>query len=80
MLLHWFCLRLQLFGFVVRMERGQRRITSQYAQASSRVRQAYSGSNKPFAIKVNMAGVIPSIFASSILFFLPPLPNGLVKQ
>lgn len=55
--------------FVVRMERGQRRITIQYArrQAGGRAQGAAQTSHLP--LKINMAGVIPVIFASSILLF-----------
>jgi preprotein translocase subunit SecY len=53
---------------IVRIERGQRRITINDAkrQQGRRVMQAQS-SHLP--LKVNMAGVIPAIFASSILLF-----------
>ena len=53
---------------IVFIERGQRRITVNYAkrQQGNKVFQAQS-SHLP--LKVNMAGVIPAIFASSILFF-----------
>lgn len=54
--------------FVVRMERGQRRITIQYARRQSG-RQAYSAQTSHLPLKINMAGVIPVIFASSILLF-----------
>lgn len=52
--------------FIVRVERGQRRITVNYAkrQQGRRVFQAQS-SHLP--LKINMAGVIPAIFASSLL-------------
>lgn len=50
---------------VVRIERGQRRITVNYAKRQQG-RQAQS-SHLP--LKINMAGVIPAIFASSILLF-----------
>ena len=52
--------------FVVRVERGQRRITVNYAkrQQGRRMMQAQS-SHLP--LKINMAGVIPAIFASSLL-------------
>jgi preprotein translocase subunit SecY len=55
-------------GFVVFMERGQRRITINYAkrQQGSRV---YAAQSSHLPLKVNMAGVIPPIFASSILLF-----------
>jgi preprotein translocase subunit SecY len=53
---------------VVFIERGQRRITVNYAkrQQGRRMMQAQA-SHLP--LKVNMAGVIPAIFASSILLF-----------
>ncbi|MBX2857100.1 MAG: preprotein translocase subunit SecY [Cellvibrionaceae bacterium] len=54
--------------FVVRMERGQRRITIQYARRQAG-RQAYSAQTSHLPLKINMAGVIPVIFASSILLF-----------
>ena len=56
---------------VVFVEQSQRRIPVQYAK---RVvgRRTYGGSSTYIPIKVNMAGVIPVIFASSILF-LPML-------
>ena len=54
--------------FVVYMERAQRRITVNYArrQQGRRMMQAQS-THLPF--KINMSGVIPPIFASSILMF-----------
>lgn len=55
--------------FVVRMERGQRRITIQYARKQVG-RQGYAAQQTShLPLKVNMAGVIPVIFASSILLF-----------
>lgn len=54
--------------FVVRMERGQRRITIQYARRQAG-RQAYAAQTSHLPLKINMAGVIPVIFASSILLF-----------
>lgn len=55
-------------AFVVFMERAQRRIPVQYAK---RVvgRRVYGGSNTYLPLRVNTAGVIPVIFASSILVF-----------
>ncbi len=52
--------------FVVFVERGQRRITVNYAQ-----RQPGRGPSQSshLPLKVNMAGVIPAIFASSLLLF-----------
>ncbi|RLA47740.1 MAG: preprotein translocase subunit SecY [Gammaproteobacteria bacterium] len=54
--------------FVVFIERGQRRITVNYAQRQQR-RGAYSQQSSHLPLKVNMAGVIPAIFASSLLLF-----------
>ena len=54
--------------FVVFIERGQRRITVNYAQRQQG-RQAYAPQSSHLPLKVNMAGVIPAIFASSLLLF-----------
>lgn len=53
---------------IVRIERGQRRITVNYAkrQVGRRVMQ---GQSSHLPLRVNMSGVIPPIFASSILLF-----------
>ncbi len=59
---------LVITGFVVFMERGQRRITVNYAQRQ-RGRKMYAGQSSHLPLKVNMAGVIPPIFASSIILF-----------
>jgi preprotein translocase subunit SecY len=59
---------LAVTGFVVFMERGQRRITVNYAQRQ-RGRKMYAGQSSHLPLKVNMAGVIPPIFASSIILF-----------
>ena len=53
--------------FVVFIERGQRRLTINYAQRQGR--QAYNAQASHLPLKVNMAGVIPAIFASSMLLF-----------
>ena len=58
-------------AFVVLMEQGQRRIPVQYAKRMVGRRQ-YGGSSTYIPIKVNQAGVIPVIFASSMLY-LPVL-------
>ncbi len=57
-----------VIAFVVIMERGQRRIKVQYAK---RVvgRQMFGGSANYLPLRINSAGVIPPIFASSILMF-----------
>ncbi|NVK43267.1 MAG: preprotein translocase subunit SecY [Oceanospirillaceae bacterium] len=55
-------------AFVVFMERGQRRITINYAKRQQG-RRVYAAQSSHLPLKVNMAGVIPPIFASSILLF-----------
>jgi preprotein translocase subunit SecY len=54
--------------FVVYMERGQRRITVNYARRQGG-RQAYMNQSSHLPLKLNMAGVIPPIFASSLIMF-----------
>lgn len=58
-------LALAVIWGVVRIERGQRRITVNYAKRQ----QGYSAQSSHLPLKINMAGVIPAIFASSILLF-----------
>lgn len=53
---------------VVFVERGQRRITINYARRQQGRRQ-YAAQSSHLPLKVNMAGVIPAIFASSLLLF-----------
>jgi len=53
---------------VVFIEGGQRRVTVNYARRQQG-RQAYQAQSSHLPLKVNMAGVIPAIFASSILLF-----------
>jgi preprotein translocase subunit SecY len=57
-----------VIGVIVFVERGQRRIPIQYAK---RVvgRKAYGGQSTHLPLKVNTSGVIPPIFASSLLLF-----------
>lgn len=55
-------------GFVVFVERGQRRITVNYAKRQVG-RKLYAGQSSHLPLKLNMAGVIPPIFASSIILF-----------
>lgn len=54
--------------FVVYMERAQRRITVNYARRQQG-RKMYAAQSTHLPFKINMAGVIPPIFASSILMF-----------
>ncbi len=53
---------------VVFIERGQRRITVNYAKRQQG-RKMFAAQSSHLPLKVNMAGVIPAIFASSILLF-----------
>lgn len=57
-----------VIGFIVFIERGQRRITINYAKRQQG-RRTYQAQSSHLPLKVNMAGVIPAIFASSILLF-----------
>jgi len=58
---------LAVIYFIVKVERGQRRITVNYAQRQGRV--AYQNQQTHLPLKLNMSGVIPAIFASSIVIF-----------
>jgi preprotein translocase subunit SecY len=58
---------LAVIYFIVRVERGQRRITVNYAQRQGRV--AYQNPQTHLPLKINMSGVIPAIFASSLVIF-----------
>ena len=57
---------LLIVGFVVFIERGERRITVNYAKRQQG-RRVYQAQSSALPLKVNMAGVIPAIFASSLL-------------
>ncbi len=61
-------LMLAVVGFIVFIEQGQRRIPVQYAK---RVigRKLYGGQSTHLPLKINTSGVIPPIFASSIIMF-----------
>lgn len=65
-------------GFVVFVERGQRRITVNYARRQQG-RKAYAAQSSHLPLKLNMAGVIPAIFASAIILF-PATLGDLVGQ
>ncbi|MDX6326581.1 MAG: preprotein translocase subunit SecY [Nocardioidaceae bacterium] len=62
---------LVIVATVILMEQGQRRIPVQYARRMVG-RKMYGGSSTYIPLKVNQAGVIPVIFASSLLY-LPAL-------
>ncbi|MYA16026.1 MAG: preprotein translocase subunit SecY [Gammaproteobacteria bacterium] len=59
-------LGIAIVGFVVFVESGQRRITVNYARRQQG-RRMYQPQSHPLPFKINMAGVIPAIFASSLL-------------
>ncbi len=63
-----FALAIVVTGFVVFVERGQRRITINYAKKQVG-RKQYAGQSSHLPLKLNMAGVIPPIFASSLILF-----------
>jgi preprotein translocase subunit SecY len=63
-----FALALLVTAFVIYVERGQRRITVNYAKRQQG-RKMYAAQSSHLPLKVNMAGVIPPIFASSIILF-----------
>jgi len=55
-------------AFVVFVERGQRRITVNYAKRQQG-RRMFAAQSSHLPLKLNMSGVIPPIFASSIILF-----------
>jgi preprotein translocase subunit SecY len=61
-------LMIAVIGFIIYVEQGQRRIPVQYAK---RVvgRRLYGGQSTHLPLKINTSGVIPPIFASSIIMF-----------
>ncbi len=63
-----FALVLAVIYIVVFIERGQRRITVNYARRQGG-RQAYMNQSSHLPLKLNMSGVIPAIFASSLIMF-----------
>lgn len=67
-----------VIGFTVAMSLGERRISVQYAK---RVvgRKVYGGQSQNIPIKVNLAGVLPVIFAMSLIQFPETITNLFVK-
>ncbi len=57
-----------VIAFVIFVERGQRRITVNYAKRQQG-RRIYAAQSSHLPLKLNMAGVIPPIFASSLILF-----------
>lgn len=69
-----------VIGVIIFLEQGQRRIPIQYAKRQVG-RRLYGGQSTHLPLKINTSGVIPPIFASSLLMapltvvtFLPPNP------
>lgn len=67
-------LMIAVIGVIVFVERGQRRIPVQYAKRMVG-RKMYGGHSTHLPLKVNTAGVIPPIFASSIIMFPATIAN-----
>ncbi len=63
-----FLLSISVTALVVFVERGQRRIIINYPKRQQG-RKMYAGQSSFLPLKLNMAGVIPPIFASSIILF-----------
>ena len=63
-------------GAIIYVERGQRRIPVQYAKRIVG-RRMYGGQSTHLPLKINTAGVIPPIFASSIIMFPATIANFL---
>ncbi len=74
-----FILAIAVTAFVVFVERGQRRITVNYAKRQQG-RKMMAGQTSHLPLKLNMAGVIPPIFASSIILFPSTLGQWLGTQ
>ncbi len=63
-----FLMAIVVTAFVIFVERAQRRITINYARRQQG-RKLYSAQSTHLPLKLNMSGVIPPIFASSIILF-----------
>jgi preprotein translocase subunit SecY len=61
-------------GVIIFVERGQRRIPVQYAKRIVG-RKMYGGQSTHLPLKINTSGVIPPIFASSIIMFPATIAN-----
>ncbi|MEZ0245158.1 MAG: preprotein translocase subunit SecY [Methylophilaceae bacterium] len=68
LVLFLFAAAILVTAFVVFVERGQRKITVNYAKRQVG-RKVFGGQSTHLPLKLNMAGVIPPIFASSIILF-----------
>ena len=68
LVLFLFAVAVLVTAFVVFVERGQRKILVNYAKRQVG-RRVYGGQSSHLPLKINIAGVIPPIFASSIILF-----------
>ncbi len=68
LVLFLFIAAIAVTGFVVFVERGQRKILVNYAKRQVG-RRVYGGQASHLPLKLNMSGVIPPIFASSMILF-----------
>lgn len=68
LVLFLFIATIMVTAFVVFVERGQRKITVNYAKRQVG-RKVFGGQTSHLPLKLNMSGVIPPIFASSIILF-----------
>ncbi|MDA8089921.1 MAG: preprotein translocase subunit SecY [Nitrospiraceae bacterium] len=66
-----------VIGFIIYIERGQRKIPVQYAKRIVG-RKMYGGQSTHLPLKINTSGVIPPIFASSIIMF-PATVAGFIQ-
>ena len=69
MLLVFAVLGIAVTAGIVFIERAQRRIPVNYAQKQQLGRKIYADQQSHLPLKINMAGVIPAIFASALLMF-----------
>jgi preprotein translocase subunit SecY len=74
-----FMLAISVTYFVIFIESGQRRITVNYAKRQQG-RKLYAAQSSHLPLKLNMAGVIPPIFASSIILFPAALGDWVGKN
>ncbi|OQX46310.1 MAG: preprotein translocase subunit SecY, partial [Candidatus Sedimenticola endophacoides] len=79
MVIALFVLAALVTAFVVFVERGQRRITVNYAKRQQG-RKMFAAQSSHLPLKLNMAGVIPPIFASSIILFPSTLGQWIGTQ
>ncbi len=72
-------LMVTIVGVIIFVERGQRRIPVQYAKRIVG-RRMYGGQSTHLPLRINMSGVIPPIFASSIIMFPATVANFMKVQ